>query len=251
MTQYGAAVCDWDGRAESIADAVSKTKVERIYLCVEDRHVLHRQDNVHEAIEEFTSRGIEVVLDPWGVSNMFAGETTAASNWSYINWVKFAETTNASAILLDEPTDIKLLSYMIHQVRLFAPSKSVIAAIQPEKLTKDNSYTRYLDREKIDELTVSTYLFGNQVKKATYENLIDWYDRLSWVIPKDSGIWIQTWDLPEGTEWVPTAIMDIFDMYCKYDKINIWAWDAFRTVSSKRPANPDLVWNNILNKIQK
>lgn len=247
MTIYGVAVCDWDGRAEDIAQAISLTKVERVYLTIEDRHIMYRKDNVHEAIESFTSMGLEVILDPWGVSERFAGEATSENKYSFVRWLQFVETTKAAGILIDEPKDITEIGFTAMQCRTFAPSKFTVAALQPEILPV---YKKYLGKEKIDELTVSTYLFGNQIKNATYESLLEWYYKLDLLIPKDAGVWIQTWELPEGTEWIPTALMDIFDIYCKYDKINIWAWDAFRTVSSKRPANPDLVWKNILNKIQ-
>lgn len=246
MRRISVAVCDWDGRTKDLAEAISKTVTERVYLCVEDRHVLYRQDNVHEAITDFMNMGLEVILDPWGVANMFAGETVAKDNYSFIPWLKFAETTMASGIMLDEPLQIENLGATIRCAREFT-SKDIHLAIEPYKL---ENLDDYLYGEKYDELSVSTYLFGDQVKNASYQTLIAWYDKIEKIVPKDASVWVQTWDLPAGTEWIPTAIMDIFDLYCKYDKINIWAWDAFRTVSSKCPANPDLVWNNILHKIQ-
>ena len=247
MSRFGVAVCDWDGRTKDLAEAVSKTMTERVYLCVEDRHVLYRQDNVHEAIQDFIDMGLEVILDPWGVAGRFAGETTSHHKHMFHHWLQFAETTKATSIMLDEPLNIKDdLAFAIHQCRTFAPSKFVHLAVEPYKLQHLDDY---LEGQKIDELSVSTYLFGKQISEATIDSIVKFATEMDKIVPERAAFWIQTWDIPAGQEWIPELLISLFTLRRPGAMMNIWAWDAFRTVSSKRPDNPDLVWAKILNKI--
>lgn len=242
MSKLGVAVCDWDGRILGLALSISTSAFKRVYLCVEDRHILYRQENVHEAIKFLKDKKLEVILDPWGVSNMFAGEATSGGNHTFVDWLKFAETTKADGILLDEPKQIAKLESTIALARELAPSKTLELAVQPEKLEK---LEECLGNENVDSVSVSTYIFEKEMAEMTLEKLIVRVQNWSKIIPPNASVWVQTWKIPEDKEWVPDMLVFLWRYYGENRDINIWAWEACKTVSAIRPFNSYLVWKNL------
>lgn len=228
------AVCDWDGRTEQIVNDLCQLNIDRVFLCVEDRHIKYRQDNVREFIDLLIAHQFDVVLNPWGVAELFAGETVSRAHiFSYINWLQFAETTNARTIMLDEP-NYKGLGDLLTLAREYAPSKKIHLAIQPE-------HTNFLSLLNIDETSISTYLFETQFDLGPdllKEKFEDW--RLN-IIPKDASVWVQTWGIPKDKfpvikNFYYYALLNGFD-------INIWAFEGFKTVSSKRSPDHEKIWD--------
>lgn len=236
------ALADWDANIEETSARIAEAGFNRVILCVEDRHVLYREDNVIEAVDFLKSKGLEVHLDPWGIQG-FAGESTSHP-YAFYSWLRLAVKTNADAIMLDEPTHHpKLgLKQVFEAIDEYAPNMPLHLAVQPERLVP-------AIRETVQEVSLSAYFFGRQMEKATPSSLINQIEMWIEDYPRcfDSA-WVQLWDVPEGKEWVPAFLIQAW--HDRGVPVNIWAWDAFRTVSSKRPENPDLVWTNTLRALE-
>lgn len=235
------ALADWDADIENIAQRISDAGFYRVVLCVEDRHVLYREQNVIEAVDLLQSHGLEVYLDPWGIQG-FAGESLSHP-YAFYSWLRIAVQTTAEGILLDEPTNhIRMsLDDIFQAVREIAPNMRVHLAISPDQLTPHL-------HDQADEVSISGYFFGKQMEMATPTSLEcqvqDWYTDYHECF---DSVWIQLWGIPAGKEWVPSCLIDIWtDLGVP---VNLWAWEAFRTVSSKRPDNPDLVWKKTLDAL--
>lgn len=237
------ALADWDSNISETAKKIGDSPFQRVILCVEDRHVLFRQDNVHEAIDLLHDQNLVVHINPWGITG-FAGESVSRPG-PFQAWLVFAATTDADSIMLDEPQSIKLgvnSSELVATVRTFT-DKSLHLATEPENLDKIQFVSDF------EHISASTYLFGSNMEHATPTSLdqaIDnWWDQgVDWV----NSVWVQNWGIPKGKEWVPAELIKLWRGAGK--PVNIWAWDAFRTVSSKRPANPDLVWEKTLRALE-
>lgn len=236
------ALADWDADIVNTAAKIADVGFSRVVLCVEDRHVLYREDNVIEAVDLLKSHGLEVHLDPWGIQG-FAGESVSHP-YAFYSWLRLAVKTNADAIMLDEPTHHpKLgLSEIYYAIRENAPDMPLHLAVQPEKLSIET-------KDSVQEVSLSAYFFDKTMARATPTSLDSQIDM--WI--EDYGhcfdtAWVQLWGIPEGKEWVPAYLIEAW--HDRNVPVNIWAWDAFRTVSSKRPKNPDLVWQHTLKALE-
>lgn len=241
MSEISVAVADWDGRIEDISYDLSDTRVSKVYLCVEDRHVRYRRDNVIEAVQFLKDvAGVQVFLNAWGVGGLFAGETFGDTEpFSFEKWLVLASETEANGVMLDEPR-IEFDDTENIVIETFAPGKKIHLAVQPERLA-DFSIVH-------DELSISSYLFGNQMRNATPTSVDTFAEDMDKAMPSEASFWVQTWDVPEGKEWVPIQLMEVWEEEFDRD-INIWAWEAFRTVSSKRAPNHKQLWSNILDML--
>lgn len=236
------ALADWDADIVNIAARIAESGFQRVVLCVEDKHVLYREDNVIEAVALLQSHGLEVHLDPWGIQG-FAGESTSHPH-AFYGWLRLAAKTSADGIMLDEPTQHTKLSIkqIFDAVEEYAPGMWLHLAIQPENLTHELSL-------RVDEVSLSSYFFGRQITMASPTSIEaqvdDWYEAYHDCF---ESAWVQLWSIPEGKEWIPPYLMNLW--HDRGVDVNIWAWDAFRTVSSKRPTNPDLVWAHTLRTLE-
>lgn len=237
------ALADWDANIKRTASRIADSRFDAVVLCVEERHVIYRAENVIEAVDLLKSYGLEVLLDPWGIEG-FSGESTSHP-MAFYNWLKLARVTNADGILLDEPTPNKAIDFedILAAHHYYAQDKRLHLAIQPQFLTPEY-------HDAVDEVSISGYFLGDDMTRATpasvTEQIHDWYDNLKDCI--DSA-WVQTWGIPEGKEWVPALAIET---WASLDvPVNVWAWDALRTVSSKRSDDPALVWDNTLAAIDK
>lgn len=236
------ALADWDADIVNISRCIADAGFKRVVLCVEDKHVLYREDNVIEAVDLLKSHGLEVELDPWGIQG-FAGESVSHP-LAFYSWLRLAVKTNADGIMLDEPTNhVKMDTQQIFKaVHEYAPEMRLHMAVQPEALTPEL-------RSKVDEVSISAYFFGRQMSTATLTSLEyqveDWYTDYHDCF---DSVWVQLWGIPAGKEWVPAALINLW--HERGVDVNLWAWDAFRTVSSKRPDNPDLVWELTLEALE-
>lgn len=236
------ALADWDADIKNTSRRIADAGFSRVVLCVEDKHVLYREDNVIEAVDWLQAEGLEVHLDPWGIQG-FAGESVSHP-MAFYSWLRLAVKTNADAIMLDEPTHHAKLTLedIFAAVHEYAPKMPLHLAVQPEALNPTL-------HSRVDEVSLSAYFFGSQMELATPASLeaqVDaWYEDLNGCM--DSA-WVQTWGIPKGKEWVPACLINLWAE--RNVPVNIWAWDAFRTVSSKRPDNPDLVWRHTLSALE-
>lgn len=236
------AVCDWDSNPEEIAQSVKDTGLfDQVVLCVEERHIVYREDNVHEMIQHLHDRDVKVRLNPWGIVG-FAGESISTP-YAYEEWLRFAEESTCDSIMLDEPS---LGNWEGKRVlaSILAPSKHVHLATEPVHFKAHTLSPGKSDAITADSVSISAYIFENGMNVATPELIEDqvelWYQHS---VQYTRSAWVQAWGIPCGREWVPAKL--IAEWKKRDVDINIWAWDAFRTVSSKRPANPDLVWQTI------
>lgn len=232
------ALADWDADIANISRRIAAAGFDRVILCVEDKHVLYREDNVIEAVDMLKAQGLTVELDPWGIQG-FSGESVSHP-LAFYSWLRLAVKTNADGLMLDEPDNhVKMkTAQMFAAVEEYAPHMPVHLAIRPEVLTPEL-------HNRVDEVSLSAYFFGKQMSMATKLTLEyqvdDWYTDYHDCF--DSA-WVQLWGIPEGKEWVPAYLIELW--HARGVPVNIWAWDAFRTVSSKRADNPDLVWARAL-----
>lgn len=225
------AIHDWDGRISEIAAEVSGV-FDRAYLCVEDRHVSWRQGNVHDAIDTLHAAGVDVWLDPWGVGGLFVGETygrTDSRAWA--DWITFTNSTDADGVLIDEPRSVELVRRDLPDL-----SKPLTYAIQPEHLGSWDVPPSLL--------TVSTYHHGPNDWAANASRLTDWQHTL----PKGAGVWVQTWNIPEGQEHQPAEMIRYWRA-CGRD-INVWSYGGTATTSSIRSVNHADVWRHVLDAIR-
>ena len=235
----GIALFDWDMISDAEIRSIPK-HFDRVYLCVEDRHVPFRAENVIEMVDKLKSLNLEVVLNPWGVGNLFAGESISTV-FGYVPWVELAHKTNADGIMLDEPKNADNVAYMVREARVHAPGKFIHLAIQPEKDPARFS-------KLVDEVSVSTYLFGSQiVPETTREDVEARVEKWSAFVPDGSSVWVQAWKVPQKAELVPVWLIKAWQ--ARGINVNIWGWKACKTVSSIRPYNPERVWSNILNAL--
>jgi hypothetical protein len=236
------ALADWDADIKNTSKRIADAGFGRVVLCVEDKHVLYREENVMEAVDMLQDEGLEVHLDPWGIQG-FAGESTSHP-MAFYSWLRLAVRTNADAIMLDEPTHhLKLgLEEIFAAVEEYAPHMPLHLAVQPEALSPEL-------HARVDEVSLSAYFFGTAMSRATPTSLeaqVDvWHEDLNGCM--DSA-WVQLWGIPAGKEWVPACLINLWTD--RNVPVNIWAWDAFRTVSSKRADNPDLVWAHTLSALE-
>ena len=236
------ALADWDADIRNTSARIKDAGFARVVLCVEDRHVLYREENVMEAVDLLKSHDLEVHLDPWGIQG-FAGESVSHP-YAFYSWLRLAVKTNADAIMLDEPTHHPKLGLMqiYDAIESIAPNMPLHLAVQPEKLPVE------LHKE-VKEVSLSAYFFDKAMTMATPASLDAQVD--IWI--EDYGhffdtAWVQLWGIPDGKEWVPAYLIEAW--HDRGVPVNIWAWDAFRTVSSKRPKNPDLVWEHTLKALE-
>lgn len=236
------ALADWDANIEETAKKMGQSPFNRVILCVEDKHVLYREDNVIEAVNMLQAQGLEVHLDPWGIQG-FAGESVS-SPMAFYSWLRLAARTSADGIMLDEPTHHENLPMerILEATQCYAPDMPIHLAVQPERLNPTL-------HASVDEVSLSAYFFGKQVTRATeqsvYAQVQDWHEMLNGCMDT---AWVQLWGIPAGKEWLPAFLIEVWsDLGVP---VNIWAWDAFRTVSSKRPENPDLVWDSTIEALE-
>lgn len=235
------ALADWDADIENTAKRIADAGFNRVILCVEDRHVLYREDNVFEAVDFLKDQNLEVHLDPWGIQG-FAGESVSHP-YAFYSWLRLAIQTNADAIMLDEPTHHpKLgLTEVFYAIENIAPDMPLHLAVQPEKLTPET-------KQSVQEVSVSAYFFEKAMAVATPRSLDAQIDMWIEDYPEcfDTA-WVQLWGIPEGKEWVPAYLIEAW--HERGVPVNLWAWEAFKTVSSKRPKNPNLVWEHALKAV--
>ena len=250
MTLLTVAVHDWDGRVNELADKIAASPFRRIVLCVEERHVKWRADNVLEAVETFRDCGLQVLLDPWGVGNLFAGESNSSSGQGEGQrdeieaWMKLAFSSTANGILWDEPKSgswAGTLDYCINAQMNYAPDMDVVLALQPER-----DLFRWSADRRVDEVSVSTYMFENAIRNATPKNIHDRVIEWDKKIPENASVWIQTWKIDSGFEWIPAALANVWYNNAPHRNINVWSWNATDTVSAIRPAAPEAVWERLI-----
>jgi len=231
------ALHDWDALVP--AAAIKNAGFDRVVLCVEDRHVIYRQDNVVAAVEELQKQGLEVLVNPWGVGGHFAGETmhrTDVDN-AVPEFIALAVKAGAEGILWDEPK-AELPDYVVHDWLMdaqFSGLKNVMA-LQPERDLED--------WDDADELTVSTYFFGDSLLDASEEDILPKLDEWDDKLPEGASVWIQTWGLPNGQEWVPDYLIKAWTAMGR--DVNVWSWNAMETVSKVRSFDHMAVWGNTL-----
>lgn len=237
MTRTGLSLHDWDA---AIPD-LTRYKLNRVYLCVEDRHIRFRQENVHEAIENLQGQGLEVILDPWGVGGWFAGEALGdRPEWTSVErWINFANTTKATGILWDEPTGIDW-SMKLSTVFDFSDERQSnlknIVGLQPER-----DLFKYASMSNVDEIAVSTYLFPPRINTITSSEIRHQIDEWHATIPRGASVWIQTWGIPAGQEWI---LAEMFWRWRSLGRdINFWSYGAAATTSSVRSEDYKLVWS--------
>lgn len=236
------ALADWDADIENTADRIVEAGFSRVILCVEDRHVLYREENVIEAVDLLKSKGLEVHLDPWGIQG-FAGESISHP-FAFYSWLRLAVKTKADAIMLDAPTHHPKfgLKDIFTAIDAVAPEMPLHLSVEPDRLTTNL-------REAVDEVSLAAYFRDHQMSRASHISIdaqIDmWVEEYG---PNFDSAWVQLWGIPEGKEWVPAYLIEAW--HDRGVPVNIWAWDAFRTVSSKRPDNPDLVWEKTLKALE-
>lgn len=240
------AVHDWDNRVADIADSIHRSPFERVVLCVEERHARWRADNVLEAVDEFRNRGIEVYLDPWGVGSLFAGEASGTpgkdAKYALRDWMDLAFDTTANGILWDEPTSDHwedTLNFCIDTQLKHAPDMKVMLALQPER-----NLDKWAADPRVNELSVSTYLFDGALARSRPTTIYGVLEQWNALLPDNASVWVQTWKIPTGKEWVPDML--VAGWANKGRNINVWSWEATRTVSAIRPANPEEVWRRIM-----
>lgn len=235
------ALHDWDANVP--AEAIKDAGFDRVILCVEDRHVVYRQDNVVEAVEKLQRQGLEVLLNPWGVGGYFAGETmhrTDVDN-AVPEFIALAVKASAEGILWDEPK-AELADYIVHDWLMdaqFAGLKNVMA-LQPERDLDD--------WDDADEVSVSTYFFGDFLIDATEEDMLPKLDEWDEKLPEGATVWVQTWGLPNGQDWVPEYLIRYWSAMGR--DVNVWSWEAMQTVSKVRSWDPVHTWMNTLGAIK-
>jgi hypothetical protein len=244
----GVAIHDWDGRAQSLAVRVAtESKFDRIYLTVEDRHVLWRANNVLEAVDAFKQQGLEVYLDPWGVAGKFAGEAIGEPGHE-LEWAELAAESAADGILIDEPKGEEwedTVEEWIGTIRALAPEKRIILGLQPERiLSKWYDYEDY-----VEELAISTYFFPPRIERTSTLNVARKMNEWNYLMPVGASVWVQTWGIPAGQEWLAGFMIKQWRSLGR--DVNVWSWDASQTTSKIAPAHPTQVWNNVLNAIGK
>lgn len=229
------ALHDWDGRVPQLAAEIRRSPFQRVFLTVEERHVEHRAENVREAVAALKAAGLAVVLDPWAVGRIFAGEATSVGRdpwFQFQKWLELAATTEADAILIDEPDPRWDIADLI---RAAAEVKPVILGLQPERDLAGPFFG-------VAEVAVSTYFFPKADGSLRDEAIVrDQIQRWHATLPTNASVWVQTWLIEHGQEWLPAFAAAEWLRLGR--DVNVWSWDATATVSRIRPARPELVWD--------
>lgn len=234
------AVCDWDGRIDKITNDLLSSPFNRVVLCIEDRHAKWRKQNVIEAVDTLKTAGFEVIADPWAVGGLFAGESYGNKETTALEeWLGVIAKTNADAILWDEPHFIEWLDVHLDLASSITPHIKNVLALQPER-----DITPWVKRDDVSEISISTYLFPPRITRITQEEVNTQIQQWLPLMEKNGSAWVQNWGLPEGTEWLPSYLIS---QWKKFNiPVNIWAWEAFETVSEVRPKNYKKVWKSTL-----
>lgn len=240
MTSFGVAFHDWAGETSMSGDL---KKFDRVYLCVEDRHVLYRKELVTTAVKNLHGAGLEVWADPWGVGGKFAGETVGSSDpYAVDYWLSHMLTVpHLSGILWDEPkSEVPHEEFMDWVTRCEQALMPHELAIQPER--RDSGYMAWADN-----VSISTYLFPPRINNMNRDDVSQQIDIWDMTIPKGDKVWVQTWNIGEGLEWMPGFM--IREWAKRGRDINVWSYMATRHIDGIRPANPKEVWTEVMNAI--
>lgn len=225
------AIHDWDGRIGNLVKEVADSPFQRVVLCVEERHVKFRAGNVIDAVTRFKDAGIGVVLDPWAVGGIFAGESLGTDLIQFESWLELYKKTPADAILIDEPNTNYDLDFLVRM----CDGSPVILGLQPER--------DFTNLPTHSELMVSTYFFPPRLsrvgKKGVYDQILDWH----FTLPPEASVWVQTW-LLDGHDWLPELAVEIWQGWGR--EINVWSWEACATVSSICSPQHERVWQGVL-----
>ena len=236
------ALADWDADITGLAEKIGRSPFSRVVLCVEDRHVLYRDQNVIEAVQVLQDNGLEVELDPWGIQG-FSGESVSHP-MAFYSWLRLAERTNASALMLEEPIrqDKLTMDEILTGAAHYAPSKPLHLAVAEDSLSpelhksmSEVSLTGYLNADKMRiDSPVSLEARVNDI----YEEYHDCFD----------SVWVPLCAVPNGKEWIPGHLIKVWHQLGV--PVNVWAWDGLRTVSSARADDFDLVWRHTLHSLE-
>jgi hypothetical protein len=239
------AVCDWDGRAAELAQKVAGSPFDRVVLCIEDRHVKWRKDNVKEAVSLFQEAGLEVVADPWAVGGLFAGESYGDVNNSNAlsEWLTLIAETTSDGILWDEPHHIEDLTNYLDLAQTITPHMKNILALQPERELAD-----WVQHPQVAEVSLSAYFFPPRITTITAQQLDSQVEQWAERLGGTGSAWVQNWGLPEGCEWIPGHLIKTWQKHGI--DVNIWAWDSFSTVGDVRPTNHQEVWSRTVTSLR-
>lgn len=235
------ALIDWDDDTENLAGRVIKAGFGRVVLCITDRHMLYRSESIPDAVDLFKSHGLEVYLDPWGIRGV--GGVSITHRTILYDWLQLAAQTDADAIVLAEPIYQMNLSIeeALGAIQAYAPNKPIHLAIEPRNFKPEY-------REFATEISLSAFFLPLAIERATpssLESQIDeWYDSLN---GNFDSVWVQLFDLPDGKEWLPAALINLWT--ARNMPINVWAWEAYRNPYTLLPQRPDLVWGHTLSAL--
>lgn len=205
--------------------------------------------NVREMREIAEDAGLDTWAGPWGMCNMFGGEAIstyhpdADGDVFFELWKSDIIGAGFRTVFLDEPRleTNKLVEWYDRQRMTTMPEVRLTTSL--DDVTFDDMSDDQLRSLPVDSLGISCYHWTADAGKIM-DRTVRWTERLLRLRPRDSHVWIQGFDLPEGAEWVPILTKSLARASGVTDFAH-WSFRGTRGTAEKTAANWRKVWDNM------
>ena len=206
-------------------------------------------NGVKEMRQHAESAGLDTWVGPWGLCNMFGGEAVSTYKCDdegalFLElWKQDVANIGFKTIFLDEPRidcDPDVVFEWFERQRMTTMPEIKLTTTLSDDLYDDMT-DEHIQELPVDSLGISCYHWTHDVGKIV-ERTTRWTRRLVNLRPRDNHVWVQNFDLPAGTEWVPVLTKALARLEGVTDFAH-WSFRGSRSVSAKACVNWKQVWD--------
>lgn len=207
---------------------------DSVLLCITETDIKFNLETFREFRIYAQKQGMECWCTFWG---KHAGEAIC-KDCDIKEWLKAVKSIGFRNVMIDEVKNMDDVLTFIEQDDIFNFHLCLCDATF-NKLTDSQIWSL-----PVKSVGVSCYHIGHKDWSKVVRRTHDITKRLKKLRTHESFIFIQAFDIAEGMEYMPIIVKEIAEIN-GIENFGVWSFRATSATSSKRPANPELVWQNI------